>query len=293
MLPLLVNAKRTQKLAHAYLFTGQPTETLEEALQLAMAANCLSPDTEPFCGECLSCRKIRHGNHPDVLLVTPQGLTLKIGQTREIQKAMGFKRFEGQYKVVIMAGAELMSIAAGNSLLKILEEPPANTIFILTAENVDGILPTIQSRCQLLQVPEGTPADQGADGIQEKMEKAHTILEQLPQMDANQLLQLAGELDKNKEEIPAVLEIFLTTLRDLAVCRLTGMQSLACLPQWLERAERLAISPEKCLQAAGLVQNSLRQLEQKANTHLVLDVLLIRLHQLMRTGQQDAGQYPE
>lgn len=273
-------------LVHAYLLIGEKSSTLEEGHQLAMAVNCLSPGEKVFCGECLSCRKIRHGNHPDVMTIEPQGTSMKIGQMREIQKAIGFKRFEGRCKVVVLTGAELLTIEAGNSLLKVLEDPPSDTLFILNGSNADNILPTILSRCQTIQVADSRSGSETTDGTEDDMAQVHSLLRGLPTMDDNQLLSLAGELEKNRENIRNILELLLATLRDLAVCRITGGESLACYPLWLSQLAEVEMTPEKALLAAMEVQKSQRQIEQKANIHLVLDVLLIKLHKLMKAEEQ-------
>ena len=88
--------------------------------------------TDP-CGCCKSCRKIQTGNHPDIIQVKPFGPLIRIGQIRDLCRILAMKPYEARYRVVIISHAQAMNPAAGNALLKVLEEPPDRTILILTA----------------------------------------------------------------------------------------------------------------------------------------------------------------
>jgi DNA polymerase-3 subunit delta' len=91
---------------------------------------------------------VEGGNHPDILVVEPDGQFIKVEQIRELQKRLGYKPFEGKATVCIVDGADRLNISAANSLLKTLEEPPAQTHLVLIAENIRMVIPTILSRCQ-------------------------------------------------------------------------------------------------------------------------------------------------
>jgi DNA polymerase-3 subunit delta' len=151
-------------LPHALIFAGiSGTGKKEAASGVAMALNCISSDfsshrdnvpagfQSKVCAQCRPCRKILSENHPDILYVRTEGKLIVISQIREIvQKLLG-KPFEAAYRVVIIEEAGKMNTEASNALLKVLEEPPPNTGFILTTERADELLPTIQSRCQLIR----------------------------------------------------------------------------------------------------------------------------------------------
>ncbi len=139
------------RVAHAYLMAGPPQigkRTL--ALNFAQALNCLGQEVP--CGECLSCRKIAHGNHPDVRLIEATGASIKIDQIRAMQRAVSLSVHEGRWKVFILLGMERATTEAANCLLKTLEEPPSRVILVLTATATEALLPTIVSRCQVLQL---------------------------------------------------------------------------------------------------------------------------------------------
>ncbi|NMB40435.1 MAG: DNA polymerase III subunit delta' [Firmicutes bacterium] len=148
--PVLESLKKTIKggeISHAYLFSG-PAGSGKKTLAFlfAQALNCSGKDKNP-CQQCLSCRKILSGNHPDLYVLKPQGTSLKIGQLREIKENLYFLPMEGRKKVCIIHDAELMTLPAANSLLKILEEPPKDLVFIILTARLWDLLPTIVSRC--------------------------------------------------------------------------------------------------------------------------------------------------
>ncbi|MGW8195471.1 MAG: DNA polymerase III subunit, partial [Desulforhopalus sp.] len=90
------------------------------------------------------------GNHPDLILVEPDGAAIKIGQIRELKHQLTFPPLEAAVRVVILEDIHTMRREAANSLLKTLEEPPSGNLLILTANTSGKILPTILSRCQIL-----------------------------------------------------------------------------------------------------------------------------------------------
>ena len=145
----LIRSLSNDRLRHAYLITG-PSGVGKGALALglAMAANCLA-DTRP-CGVCRACRLTLANGYADVTTIRTDEKNLKIEQIRDMQHALALRPVEARYRVVILEDFHKATSAAGDSLLKTLEEPPPSVILILTAERADSLLPTIRSRCQPL-----------------------------------------------------------------------------------------------------------------------------------------------
>ncbi|SPF31756.1 DNA-directed DNA polymerase [Candidatus Desulfosporosinus infrequens] len=154
-LAFLEKAARENRLAHLLLFHGGSTlQQREAALRIAQILNCTQPTSTGACQCCLACRKILSGNHPDVLWLKPLKATLGIDQVLAWQPKVYLKHYEGNYKVSVIEHAEAMTLPAANALLKVIEEPPERTIIILNTVNAEGVLPTIQSRAQLVYFPD-------------------------------------------------------------------------------------------------------------------------------------------
>ncbi|MBW5449066.1 DNA polymerase III subunit delta' [Cohnella sp. CFH 77786] len=181
---LLQHALRSGRIAHAYLFAGPAGSGRHEtALAFAGALFC-ERGGDDSCGECLSCRKVSHGNHPDLHVISPDGASVKIEQIRELQRELSYRSAGAGYKVYIIEAAETMTLQAGNSLLKFLEEPPSPVVAILIAPAAKAVLPTLLSRTQLVPF---VPGDREA--MEEKL-----IAEGKPQLLARAAVHLAPGL---------------------------------------------------------------------------------------------------
>lgn len=151
MVQTLRAAVSTAQTAHAYLFYG-PAGIGKKTIAGAFAAalNCTAGSG---CGQCMACRKTASRCHPDIHWVVPEGKALKIEQIRRIRKHAYVKPQEGKIQVFILVDADTMTVEAANSLLKVLEEPPAGSVFILLAQTPAVLPPTVISRCLLFAVP--------------------------------------------------------------------------------------------------------------------------------------------
>jgi len=169
---LLTAALSSGNLPHAFLFTGiEGIGKKTTAMAFAMACNCSNlqkgyqakrsdaisgtiktecSQIEP-CGQCRSCKKIISGNHPDIIMLQPSGAMIKVDQIRALCSKLVLKPYEASTRFAIITDAQKLNPEAGNTLLKTLEEPPDNTVFILTALQAADILPTIVSRCQQIR----------------------------------------------------------------------------------------------------------------------------------------------
>src|SRR5919109_2748931 len=140
-----------QTLPHAYLFVGPAgVGKRATALTLAKALNCLAQDGDA-CGQCAVCLRIDRALHPDIHLVEPQGQAIKIDQIRQLQDLLALRAYEGRVKVAILDDAGKLTIEAANALLKILEEPPLRTLFVLLCQHLGSLPATVVSRAQILR----------------------------------------------------------------------------------------------------------------------------------------------
>ena len=145
---------RETRFPHGLIFSGPEGVGKHAcATMLAKALNCRNAAIGDFCDVCPSCRKIESGVHPDVITATVQedATQIKIAQVREILSVLDLQPLEGRNKVFIIDPADALTPGAANALLKGLEEPPENTFFVLMTVNVQELLLTVRSRCQIYQ----------------------------------------------------------------------------------------------------------------------------------------------
>ena len=149
------------RLPHALLISG-PRGVGKHSLADSLVARVLcSAPTEAACGQCHACRMLASGYHPDLLRVTPEEgkRQIRIDPIREVNAFVSQTSQQGGYRVLLIHPAEAMNVAAGNALLKSLEEPGERTLFILLSDIPSRVLPTIRSRCQQWSL--SPPAESG------------------------------------------------------------------------------------------------------------------------------------
>ncbi|MCM6772752.1 DNA polymerase III subunit delta' [Nocardia sp. CDC159] len=137
-------------MTHSWLFTGPPGSGRSvAALCFAAALQCTDPGT-PGCGRCHACTTTMAGTHGDVRRVVPEGLSIGTKEMREIVQVAARRPSTGRWQVVVIEDADRLTEAAGNVLLKVVEEPPERTVFLLCAPSVDpeDISVTLRSRCR-------------------------------------------------------------------------------------------------------------------------------------------------
>ena len=189
----LIRAVLADKISHAQLFLGpEGSGSLALALAYAQYISCLDKQADDSCGKCSACTKYQKLIHPDLHFSYPfitkgsaetavnyikewrnaiaenpfMGIeqwmeyldaenkqpNINIAECHAIIQKLVLKSFEAEYKIILIWLPEYLG-AAGNSLLKLIEEPPAKTLFILIAQNYEQILATILSRTQLVKIP--------------------------------------------------------------------------------------------------------------------------------------------
>lgn len=301
--------------AHAYLFTG-PARVGKRTLArwLAGALTCLTGGPAAPCGACRACRLVAKDAHPDVRLVEAdagrRGVTIE--QVRQLEHAASLRPYEASRKVFIVRGVDAMQDAAANALLKTLEEPPDDTVLVLTATDVSQVLPTIASRCRevalrpvpaedieaalsargvaaaeatrLARLAAGRPGWALAAAGDEKLPAAHErhvdALERL--LHTPQVQRLAAAADYgDAAAAQAALDVWLGWWRDA----LLAQQGCPDLVANADRSEPLAhagstLTPEAIWRALTRIQETRQQLDANANVRLALESLFLDLPEL-------------
>lgn len=150
----LQNAMKMQKVSHAYIINGERSSGKEFIAKIFAATLQCENSNENPCGECHSCKQAETGNQPDIIFVSHEKPnTIGVDDIREqINKDVAIKPYSSKYKIYIMNEGEKMTVQAQNAILKTLEEPPAYGVIIILTTSTDALLPTILSRCVVLNM---------------------------------------------------------------------------------------------------------------------------------------------
>ncbi len=282
------------------------------ARALAMALNCLNPN--PPCGQCRSCTLIMRNSHPDVTITEADhvGGVLKIDQIRDLQRSLSLRPYEARYKVAILRRFHEANAATQNALLKTLEEPAQNVVLILTAEQTDRLLPTILSRCQVMNL-RPLPLEYTHDILRTQHSSSdseqlaliarlsggrvgwalRTLDDQLTELGLRDgaiskletilttptrvtRFRQAEELARDKSLLLTTLEYWLTYWRDLL--HITSGSQAAIVN--IDREENLyqlvqELDPFTVYSALQATRRTIKYLGQNANTRLSMEVLLL------------------
>ncbi|HEX4974556.1 MAG TPA: DNA polymerase III subunit delta' [Pseudomonadales bacterium] len=177
----LTDRLQFNRLPHALLFTGpHGVGKLHFTAALIGRIFCIQPHQGLACGQCKGCYLYQSGNHPDVKIIEclPKKKNISVEQIREVSDFMSKQAQLGGYRCVVIALAEQMSESAANALLKVLEEPGEQSLFILLACSMGAVKATIKSRCQILRF-QTPPFDQALAWLKTKVtskEQAELLL---------------------------------------------------------------------------------------------------------------------
>ena len=150
----LISMFANNKVPHAIILEGEPGTGKKTFANIIATFAVCEHFNKDACYECNSCKKALSGMHPDIILPEKAGVlqAVSVSEVRRIKQDAYVVPNEAPYKVYIFTDIDNMGIQAQNSLLKVLEEPPGNVIFIFTCVNLGNILPTVRSRAQIFKL---------------------------------------------------------------------------------------------------------------------------------------------
>ena len=269
------------KVSHSYLFVGmQGIGKKMIATEFAKMLLCL--DNKKYCNNCKSCIEFATENNPDFLLISPEGNSIKIEQIRDIQKKIQEKPIISNKKVYIIDDADLMTQEAQNCLLKTLEEPPEFATIILIGSNSNAFLPTIKSRCTIMNFDKITN-----DEMKQYLKKQYNI----DNIDENMIQMYQGsigkaiELKEKQEEYKNIEKIinninqydlvdFINNAEFLYKCKEEINNVLDYINIILLNKSKQEYLYTNCIE---IVENTKKRLKQNANYDMSIDNMLFNI----------------
>ncbi len=311
---VLKNSILRNRVAHAYLFEGEHGLGKKEVSVLfAKSLFCLNlKDGINPCEQCSNCKRINHQSHPDVHVLEPDGLSIKKDQIKNLQQEFSKSGVESKQKLYTLVHADKMTTNAANSLLKFLEEPNSETTAILNTEQVQQILPTILSRCQIVSfqpfslnhlekklIEEGISPSTAPllanltndlnEAIQldrdEWFAQARKIVLKLYEVLGKGSLFAMVELQedwynhfKEKNQIDRGLDLLLFIYKDLLTLQLGRDKQLIYPDQRRQfEVDMLQNSPTKIAEKMSAILEAKRKLQGNMNPHLLMEQLVLNL----------------
>lgn len=278
---ILTEAPARGSLAQAYLIHAFSAKSAEAAAR-AFCRRILC-ERRTGCGECISCVKFDGGNHVDMLSLEKDG-TVKKEDVAGIFEFISNKSYEGGYKCVFIRDFDMLTPAAQNLLLKPVEEPPENVVFVFSTANLSGVLKTIRSRCVDVLVRPRPKAEIKAylkGRVPEALEDVYAAYSNGSPDEAEALIRDEGFLS-GRGEVMGVLES-LYTYRNPSVIKLASVFAEDFIPRtiyaasMLEDAAKISFSAEASCIANADMTGRLSALGERFTTagiSLMIDVLL-------------------
>lgn len=310
----LKNAIVSKKVSHAYIINGERSSGKEFIANVfAQALQCENMEDEP-CQECHACKQAKSGNHPDIIKVTHEKPnTIGVEDIRgKINNDIGIKPYSGPYKIYIMNEGEKMTVQAQNALLKTLEEPPAYAVILILTTNVDSLLPTILSRCvvlnmkpvsddlvkkylmQTLEIPEykadvcvafarGNVGKAKALAASEEFDniknEAVTLLKYIREMEIGDIVTAIRKISEYKLEINDYLDILAVWYRDVLLFKATNDANHLIFKDEIQYIRKIA--DQSTYEGIEIIIDALEKakarLQANVNFDLTIELLLLTI----------------
>lgn len=310
----LQNAISSGKISHAYILNGEKSSGKEFIARVfAMALQCEADGSNP-CQECHSCRQALSDNHPDIIHVTHEKPnTISVDDIRtQVNNDVAIKPYSSRYKVYILNEAEKMTMQAQNAILKTLEEPPKYAVIILLTTNVNALLPTILSRCVVLnmkpvaddavrsflmsqmQVPDykaevcvafargnvgKAKALASSEDFENVKSEALSLLKYIQDMELYEIVSAIKKINEYKLEISDYLDIIAIWYRDVLLFKATNDINHLIFREEITAIRKVAgrSSYEGIEEVIDALDKAKKRLEANVNFDLTMELLLMTI----------------
>lgn len=312
----LQNAIAMNKVSHAYLINGERSSGKEFAAKVfAAALQCEKGGTEP-CGECHSCIQEKRGNQPDIIFVShDKPNTIGVEDIRtQINNDIGIKPYSSPRKIYIMNEGEKMTVQAQNALLKTLEEPPEYAVILILTTNVDALLPTILSRCVVLnmkpvpdhkvkkylmeelQIPDykanicvafargnigKAKMLASSEEFEKVKEEAVTLVKYINDMDISEVVKAIKKISEYQFDVTDYLDILSVWYRDVLLFKATKDANSLIFKNEIQYIRKVAdrSTYEGIETIVKALQQAKRRLEANVNFDLTMELLLLTIQE--------------
>ncbi len=312
----LQNAIAMNKVSHAYIINGERSSGKEFVAKVfAAALQCERGGTEP-CGECHSCIQAKSGNQPDIIFVShdkPNSIGVEDIRA-QINNDIGIKPYSSPRKVYIMNEGEKMTVQAQNALLKTLEEPPEYAVILILTANVDSLLPTILSRCVVLnmkpvpdhkvkkylmeelEIPDykanicvafarGNIGKAKLLASSEEFEKvkdeAISLVKNINDMEIHEIVKAIKKISEYKFDVNDYLDILMAWYRDVLFFKATKDVNSLVFKEEIQQIMRVSdrSTYEGIETIVNALQSAKKRLEANVNFDLTMELLLLAIQE--------------
>ena len=310
----LRGAISANKVSHAYIINGERSSGKEFIARVfAMALQCEKGEVEP-CGECHSCKQALSNNQPDIIYVShekPNTISVEDIRT-QINGDIDVKPYSSPRKIYIMNEGEKMTVQAQNALLKTLEEPPEYAVILILTTQVEALLPTILSRCVVLNMKPVSDAlvkkylmeelavpDYKANicvafargnigkakllASSEEFEKvkdeAITLVKYINDMEINEIVKAIKKISEYKFDVNDYLDILSVWYRDVLLFKATKDVNSLIFKEEIQQIMRVSdrSTYEGIETIVGALQQAKRRLDANVNFDLTMELLLLTI----------------
>ena len=310
------NVLTTGKVSHAYIINGEKSSGKEFIAKVfAMTLQCEKGGVEP-CQECHSCKQALSGNHPDIIRVAHEKPnTISVDDIRsQVNNDVAIKPYSSPRKVYIINEAEKMTVQAQNALLKTLEEPPEYTVILLLTANAHSLLPTILSRCVVLnmkpvpdelvkkflmhqmEVPDykaevcvafargnigKAKALASSEDFENVKAEALSLLKYISEMELSEMIAAIKKITEYKLEINDYLDVIAIWYRDVLLFKATNDVNHLVFREEIQSLRKTAQHSsyegiENIIEALGKAK---RRLDANVNFELTMELLMLTIQE--------------